>query len=49
MPRCSECGASLCPGEEYYDVQGSIYCMNCTDKAERHILDEVREDYIFEV
>lgn len=45
---CSVCGAEIISGSSYYDVCGKIYCPLCSDAAESHILDNVRNNYIFE-
>lgn len=46
---CSECGETLGDGESYYDVGGNIFCMRCEKSAESFILDEVRDEYIYEL
>ena len=46
---CSECGMEIAAGEAYYDVHGVIFCMSCSEYASQQILDEVRENYIFEL
>ena len=45
---CSACGEDITSGEEYYDVNGMFFCMRCEDEAEMSILDDVRDEYIFE-
>ena len=46
---CRSCGGSISEGDRYYEVGGEIYCMNCEKEAECEILDEVRENYIYEM
>lgn len=46
---CSACGGTIYSGEQYYDVGGSFFCMSCEKTAENIILDEVRDDYIYEL
>lgn len=45
---CSVCGAEIRACEEFYDVDGIFFCMNCEEHAEKKILDIVRNDFIFE-
>ncbi|MGN0181812.1 MAG: hypothetical protein ACI4DP_05295 [Candidatus Ornithomonoglobus sp.] len=45
---CSVCGAEIRPCEEFYDVNGTFFCMHCEKDAEEKIIDSVREDFIFE-
>lgn len=46
---CSVCGAEIKSREEFYDVDGTFFCMNCEGHAEKKILDIVRDDFIFEM
>lgn len=46
---CSVCGEDIRGGEEYYDVNGRLFCMLCEGAAQEHILDEVRDSYIHEL
>lgn len=46
---CSVCGEEINYGEEYYEVGGKFFCMRCEDEAEMSILDEVRNEYIYEL
>ncbi len=46
--KCSACGADIADNERYYDVDGRMFCMSCSEAAETAILEKVREEYIFE-
>lgn len=46
--KCSGCGAQIADGERYFDIDGKVFCMNCSATAEEHIMEKVREEYIFE-
>ncbi|MGN0162866.1 MAG: hypothetical protein ACI4EA_04685 [Candidatus Ornithomonoglobus sp.] len=45
---CSVCGDEIKSCEEFYDVDGTFFCMHCEKEAEEKIIDSVREEYIFE-
>lgn len=45
--RCCECGRVIPRGERYFDVNREFFCMDCEETAEQHILDIVKENYIF--
>ena len=45
---CGSCGAMICDGDTYYDLNGSIFCHNCGEDADTAIADAVREEYTFE-
>lgn len=47
--RCTNCDKQIAMGERYFDVGGSVYCMDCADAADEHILESVRDEYIYEV
>lgn len=47
--RCCNCGRIIREGDEYYDVNGELYCMNCEEHAEDAILAVERVSYIFEM
>ena len=46
---CSECGVEIGMGEQYYDVDGIIFCMSCNSAADECILEKERENYMFEI
>lgn len=48
VPQCRSCGADIGCGEQYYDVDGNIYCMRCSGSADKDILESVRDNYIYE-
>ena len=35
LPRCSECGEPIQPGDYYYIFDGERYCENCMDKRRK--------------
>lgn len=45
---CTECGSRIKSGKKYYNVCGRIYCAACRSEAEKDILSNVADDYIFE-
>lgn len=45
---CSVCGGEIKACEEFYDVDGTFFCMRCEKEAEERIIDSIREEYIFE-
>ena len=47
--KCSECTADIIGGDQYYDVDGVIFCMNCHEAADECIIDKEREQYLFEM
>lgn len=46
--RCSSCRKEIAPGESYFDVDGEFFCMGCREEAESLILEQIRDNYIFE-
>lgn len=46
---CRSCGAVITEGDEYYDIDGDIYCTGCRDEADRAIAESVRGEYTFEL
>lgn len=46
---CCSCDKEITEGERYFDVGGSVYCMDCADVADECILDAVRGEYIYEM
>ena len=32
---CSGCGESICIGDEYYDIMGEQFCVDCMSDARR--------------
>ena len=46
---CSSCGEPIPYGSEYYSVGDNVYCLRCQYEADTAILDEVRENYIYEL
>ena len=32
--RCGECGSGICPGENYYEIRGEIYCPDCIENMD---------------
>ena len=44
---CSCCGENIQPGQEYFDVDGSIFCMRCD--AEVAIFEKHRDEYLYEL
>ena len=30
---CSDCGESICIGDEYYDIMGEQFCVDCIQEA----------------
>lgn len=45
--RCSECGREIGQGNSYYALDDSVYCMNCKEYADAHILKSVRDEFIY--
>ncbi len=46
---CSECGGGIGIGEQYYDVEGIMFCSACSSAADECILEKEREKYMFEL
>lgn len=44
--RCHMCRSIIPSGVARYDVDGLIYCLDCSEIAEEQILYKVRDDYI---
>lgn len=44
---CSQCGAVIVRNDEYYEVKSTNYCMACEDAAEKSILDNYRDRFIY--
>lgn len=42
---CCNCGCVIPEGNEYFDVDGDIYCVECEDAADEAILDLVKNEY----
>lgn len=45
--RCFSCGAVIEPGNSYYLLDNTVYCMDCEDEAHRQILNEIADNYIY--
>lgn len=48
-PECASCGTVIGGGESCYDVNGTVYCMQCSAEADEAILELVRDRYICEL
>lgn len=46
---CCNCSETIVRGERYFEVGGSVYCMDCAEAADEQILEAVREEYIYEM
>lgn len=45
--RCSHCSGLVRRGDSYYILDDTVYCMNCKEHAEEHILRDVSDSYIY--
>lgn len=45
--RCSRCSGLIRHGDSYYILDDAVYCMDCREHAEAHILRDVRDSYIY--
>lgn len=44
---CRNCGRIINVDEEYFDIDDNIYCLRCSEYADKCILEAVRDDYIY--
>ncbi len=47
--KCSHCNAEICAGSSYFMLDDCVYCMDCRENAEEHILRDVTDSYIYEL
>lgn len=47
--RCKSCGAKIKSGDKYYDVYGKQFRISCKAHAERAIINNIIDDYTFEM
>lgn len=45
--KCDRCGGVIKRNDSYYLLDSAVYCMDCGDYAEAHILRDVCENYIY--
>ena len=45
--RCDRCGGIIKRNDSYYLLDNAVYCMDCCEYADAHIIKDVRENYIY--
>lgn len=46
---CCGCGGNIKSGDLYYQTGDKVYCMDCENEAAEQILENVRQEFIYQM